>query len=113
MRGSLWHSHALRCVATATNARIHSQGEKIRSDSEPNARGGPVSGSIREITVFTNGDSGQISTWSNVPYFFIETLKTKGIKVNRVDLNPDRLLGKLWDKTMGRIVRHILKGHTE
>jgi glycosyltransferase involved in cell wall biosynthesis len=43
---------------------------------------------IREITVFTTGDSGKISTWSNVPYFFTETLLSKGIKINRVNLGP-------------------------
>ncbi len=41
---------------------------------------------IKEITVFTNGDSSLLSTWSNVPYFFTETLIEKGIKVNRVDI---------------------------
>lgn len=43
---------------------------------------------IREITVFTNGESSEISTWSNVPYFFTETLIRKGIKVNRVNIYP-------------------------
>jgi glycosyltransferase involved in cell wall biosynthesis len=38
--------------------------------------------------VFTGGDSSKPSTWSNIPYFFTETLISKGIKVNRVDLSP-------------------------
>lgn len=43
---------------------------------------------IKEITVFTNGESSEISTWSNVPFFFTETLMKKGIKVNRVNIYP-------------------------
>jgi hypothetical protein len=41
---------------------------------------------IKEITVFTIGDSKKMSTWSNVPFFFTETLISKGVKVNRVDI---------------------------
>lgn len=45
---------------------------------------------IKEITVFCEqGDSAQLKTWSNVPYFLTETLIKKGIKVNRVDLSPN------------------------
>jgi len=64
---------------------------------------------IKEVTVFTNGDSGKLTTWSNVPYFFTETLMAKGIKVNRVDINPDPRLEKLWGKTMGRYVNRLTK----
>ncbi|GBU07133.1 hypothetical protein AwDysgo_04640 [Bacteroidales bacterium] len=41
---------------------------------------------IKEITLFTNGDSNDLSVFSNVPYFFAQTLISKGIKVNRVDI---------------------------
>jgi glycosyltransferase involved in cell wall biosynthesis len=47
---------------------------------------------VKEVTVFTVGDSGKISTWSNVPFFFTETLISKGIKVNRVDISPAQCL---------------------
>ena len=68
--------------------------------------------SLREVTVFTNGDSSQLSTWSNVPYLFTQTLITKGIKVNRVDLTPDPSLKNIWDKTMGRIARRLVNKRT-
>ncbi len=64
---------------------------------------------IKEITLFTNGDSKKLSTWSNVPYFFSETLIAKGIKVNRVDLNPEPRLEKIWKKTMGRFVNRLTR----
>ncbi len=67
---------------------------------------------LREVTVFTNGDSSKLSTWSNVPYLFTETLIAKGIKVNRVDLNPDPSLKSFWDKTMGRVARRIINKKT-
>lgn len=67
---------------------------------------------LREVTVFTNGDSSKLSTWSNVPYLFTQTLIEKGIKVNRVDLTPDPSLKNFWDKTMGRVARRLVNKHT-
>ncbi|GAB6393560.1 MAG: Glycosyl transferases group 1 [Treponematales bacterium] len=55
----------------------------------------------KEITVFTAGDSADIKTWSNVPYFFTETLIARGIKVNRVDITINPALGKLYQKLTG------------
>jgi len=65
---------------------------------------------IKEVSVFTNGDSCKLSTWSNVPYFFTQALTAKGIKVNRIDLSPDPSLEKRWNKFMGRVMRRIFKG---
>ncbi len=42
---------------------------------------------IKEVTVFSDGDASLLSTWSNVPYFFTQTLIDKGIKVNRIDIS--------------------------
>jgi glycosyltransferase involved in cell wall biosynthesis len=50
---------------------------------------------IREVTLFTNGDSTRLRTWSNFPYFFSKTLESKGIKVNRVNISPNRTLNLL------------------
>jgi glycosyltransferase involved in cell wall biosynthesis len=50
---------------------------------------------INEVTVFSVGDSADIKTWSNAPFFFTETLVSKGIKVNRVDLSPNKYFEKL------------------
>ena len=64
---------------------------------------------IKEITVFANGDSSKISTWSNVPYFFTETMMAKGIKVNRVDLSPDRDKEARFNKVARRIIKLLTK----
>ena len=68
---------------------------------------------IKEITVFTNGDSAEISTWSNVPYFFTETLMKKGIKVNRVNIYADEFIPSpsktLIDNYLSKILNRIYK----
>ena len=64
---------------------------------------------IKEITVFTDGDSTKLSTWSNVPFFFTETLIAKGIKVNRVNIGTNPNWERKYDKTINRIVIRILK----
>jgi glycosyltransferase involved in cell wall biosynthesis len=51
---------------------------------------------IKEITVFTEGDSRQIKTWSNVPYFFTKSLEEKGIKVNRINIEENRFISLLY-----------------
>jgi glycosyltransferase involved in cell wall biosynthesis len=60
---------------------------------------------IREVTVFSNGDSSKIRTWSNIPYFFTETLLSKGIKVNRVDLSPLLLINIMFNMTVYAVLR--------
>ncbi len=64
---------------------------------------------IEELTVFTSGDSSKISTWSNVPFFFTENLKGKGIKVNRVDLRQNFALRNLFDKILCKIAERFFK----
>jgi len=59
---------------------------------------------IREITVFTNGDSSLLSTWSNVPYFFTETFIKKGIIVNRIDISPSIAIEKLYNRFLTNYV---------
>jgi glycosyltransferase involved in cell wall biosynthesis len=41
-----------------------------------------------EINLFTFGDSADISTWSNLPYFFSKALIAKGVRLNRINLYP-------------------------
>ena len=67
---------------------------------------------VKEITVFTIGDSSKISTWSNIPYFFTETLIMKSIKVNRVDLSPSPLVIKIFRGTALPVLRMIYKNTT-
>lgn len=60
---------------------------------------------ITEVNVFAVGDSAKISTWSNVPFFFTQTLISKGIKVNRVNIEPSRLLRKAYELTIWKVLR--------
>ena len=62
---------------------------------------------IKEVTVFTLGDSTRLSTWSNVPYFFTETLKSKGVGVNRVDLSPPTVIDWIYRRIILRMLRMI------
>ena len=54
---------------------------------------------VKEVIVFTSGDSSEIATWSNVPFFFTQTLKSKGIIVNRVNIAPSPVLKTIFNKT--------------
>lgn len=45
-----------------------------------------------EFNLFVYGDSSDINTWSNLPYFFSKFLINKGIKLNRININPDESL---------------------
>lgn len=63
-----------------------------------------MSGKIKEITVFTQGDSTRISTWSNVPFLLTETLLKKGIRVNRVNIGTNRYMAILYNKIFVRIL---------
>lgn len=67
---------------------------------------------MKEITVFTTGDSNQIKTWSNIPFFFTASLASKGVKVNRVNLKPNRLMRAIFDYSVTYILRKILKNTT-
>lgn len=55
---------------------------------------------IKEITVFTGGDSRKISTWSGIPYFLTRQLELEGIKVNRVNITPNRYLNWLYNHSV-------------
>ncbi len=52
---------------------------------------------LKEITVYTGGDSNDISTWSNVPYLFTKTLEEKGYTINRVDISPNKIINRLFN----------------
>ena len=53
---------------------------------------------MKEVIVFSEGDSRKVSTWSGVPFFFTEALIKRGIRVNRVDLSPSPWKQRLFDK---------------
>ena len=60
---------------------------------------------MNEVIVFTNGDSSKLSTWSNVPYCFTETLIRKGVRVHRVDISPRQRLRRWFNRWVMPIVR--------
>ncbi len=66
---------------------------------------------IREVTVFSHGDSEKLSTWSNVPYFFTDALLSRGIKVHRVDINPVGWIERLYDHTVWRVLNKLKRGY--
>lgn len=52
---------------------------------------------IREVTVFSEGDSLDLNCWSNVPFLFTKSLENKGIKVNRVNIYSNKYFRKtIW-----------------
>ena len=75
---------------------------------------------IKEVIVYSNGDSNDLATWSNVPYFFCRELEKRGIKVDKVDIhvNKDsalsivsRLLAKFKKKLITRCMVFLLKAN--
>lgn len=66
---------------------------------------------LKEITVYTQGDSTRISTWSNVPFLLTETLLKKGIRVNRVNIGANRYLGILYNKLFTGLLAWFYPSH--
>lgn len=64
---------------------------------------------IKEITVFTVGDSESLSTWSNVPYFFSKSLEERGIKINRINIEENSFLNKLYKYTVYAFLKLFYK----
>lgn len=68
---------------------------------------------IKEVIVYSNGNSKELKTWSNVPYFFTDELIKNGIKVDRVnyDYSNDKNIIKLASKFFRKAIT-IIKGKT-
>lgn len=64
---------------------------------------------IKEITVFSVGDSNSLKTWSNVPYFFTKNLELKGYKVNRVNIEENKALFNLYKYTAFAFLKLIYR----
>ncbi len=47
---------------------------------------------IRKLIVFSTQDSSELSSWSNVPYLFCETLKSQGIRLEQVTIRENASL---------------------
>ena len=67
---------------------------------------------MKEITVFTEGDSLDLNAWSNVPYLFTKALEAKGIKVNRVNIYSNKYIRKIiWKYFFAPILSFVYKGN--
>lgn len=64
---------------------------------------------IKEVTVYSNGDSNDVKTWSNVPYLFCKTLEEKGIQVNRINIHANKTFLKLYDFFFFFIYRKLFR----
>ena len=42
---------------------------------------------MKNIVVFTSGDSSNPSTWSNVPFLLTKSLEKKGYNIIRIDIS--------------------------
>ena len=62
---------------------------------------------IKEVTVFTAGDSQKKSTWSSFPYNLTENLLSRGIRVNRIDISESEKAKWWFDRTIRRVARRI------
>lgn len=67
---------------------------------------------IKEITIFSIGDSRKVSTWSGIPYFLSTQIEQKGIKINRIDISPNRYIQWLYNHTITKIYK-LLHPKTE
>lgn len=58
---------------------------------------------IKKIIVFSTSDSRKLSSWSNVPYLFTETLMMHGLDVTRVHVKEIAIFAVLY-----RVIKKIL-----
>jgi len=65
---------------------------------------------LKEVIVFSGaGDPREIKTWSNVPYFLVATLESKGITVHTVNLGAEQLFHRAIQKIVNLIISKTLK----
>ena len=63
---------------------------------------------MHEITLYTCGDSRDISTWSNVPYLFALSLEKKGYVLHRIDISPSRTINHVFNSLCFLIFKRLL-----
>jgi len=61
---------------------------------------------VKTITVLSQGDSRSSKTWSNIPYYLVNTLTEMGYKVNTVNIKGNRIASFFYDKIFCRVLRH-------
>lgn len=64
---------------------------------------------MKQIIVYTCGDSTDVSTWSNVPYLFTKTLEERGYQLHRVDISPNKRLNRLFNTFSFYVFKRLLK----
>ena len=62
-----------------------------------------------EINLFTIGDSNNIETWSNLPYFIANNIEKRGITVNRINIIPHSVIAFLYKLFFGYWINKIFK----
>ena len=63
---------------------------------------------IKIINLFSVGDADNISSWSNIPFFFKNNLEKKGITVNKVNISPSYKITKLFNLTIAKFLKTVL-----
>jgi len=59
---------------------------------------------INKVIFFTNGNSSDVSTWSNIPYLFTKTLEKHHIVIHRVDISINNMIQRIFDKIIFPII---------
>ncbi|EKN11145.1 glycosyltransferase [Parabacteroides johnsonii] len=67
---------------------------------------------VKEVTVFSEGDSLDLNCWSNVPYLFTKTLEKRGLIVNRVNIYSNKYIRKtVWKYLIVPVLSLFYKGN--
>ena len=67
---------------------------------------------MKTITVLSQGNASSSKTWSNIPYYLVETLKQKGLNVHTIDIDSNGIGRFIYDKIFCRLLRHTLLPQT-
>ncbi len=67
---------------------------------------------MKSITVFSQGEASSSKTWSNIPYYLVESLKQKGFVVNTVNVEINGVGRFVYDKIICRFLRHTFFRNT-
>lgn len=62
--------------------------------------------------MYTSGDAENPATWSNIPWFLVQSLRSKGIEVHNVDISPISILNKIYNRTWLRLAKLFFRQTT-
>lgn len=66
----------------------------------------------KEITIFTEGNSNNMQTWSNVPYFFTKGLENKGYIIHRINVSGNKLIRGIYNKIFRPFILRFINPET-